>query len=280
MYKGVLEVGTMAKITNFVKIKTAHDLISYLEDPKRDKDFFYHYTTIDRLQQIIKNRYFVFSGFEIMNDKQEAEIIGNDYSNNTFVGSFSRADNEVMAMWGMYAIPWEMGVRIGIPKAHFRKWIKETKSVFEFKEGSLKEEFIVDKTQKKINAVCYYDKLNNRLDWSNRRLHLKRLTNLLNPETNSQLYGYVKHKTWAYEEEMRVLIKVDSNRTIRQIGIPIPDYIINDLKLVLGPCFEITNLLNNDIPTIKSEFTGKVKPKKVCDICRHKFSLSPNGKEE
>lgn len=269
----------MGKITNFVKIKTAHDLISYLEDPRRDKDFFYHYTTIDRLQQIIKNKYFVFSGFEIMNDKLEAEIIGNDYSNNTFVGSFSRADNEVMAMWGMYAIPWEMGVRIGIPKAHFRKWFKETRSVFEFEKGALKEEFSIEKTKQKINAVCYYDKLNNRLDWSNRRLHLKRLTDLLNPDTNNQLYGYVKHKTWAYEEEMRVLIKVDSDRIINQIAIPIPDYIINDLKLVLGPCFEMEDLSVNNLPFTKSEFTGKVKPKKVCDICKHKFSLLLGGKE-
>ena len=95
----------MVKITNFIKIKTVNDLILYLEDPKRDRTFFYHYTTIDRLNQILKNKVFVFSGFETMNDGHEAALMDDDFSRNAFVGSFSRADNEVMAMWGMYAIP-------------------------------------------------------------------------------------------------------------------------------------------------------------------------------
>jgi len=269
----------MAKITNFIKIKTVHDLILYLEDPKRDKTFFYHYTTINRFNQILKNKVFVFSCFEAMNDGHEAGKLEADFSRNAFVGSFSRADNEVMAMWGMYAIPWEMGVRIGIPKALFRKWIKETRSGFEVENEIIKQDNPVEITLKKINAVCYYDKLNHKLDWSNRRLYLSRLNDLKEPDTKPALNGYIKHKTWSYEEEIRVLIKTETEKTMSKIAIPIPDYVLSDLNVVLGPCFEASEPLENSPRYILSEFTGKITPKKVCYACVHYFKYAPDGKK-
>ena len=171
-----------------------------------------------------------------------------------------------------------MGVRIGIPKALFRKWIKETRFVYEFDNGVIKNEPL-QISQKKINAVCYYDKLNHKLDWSNRRLYLRRLNDLKEPDMKPALNGYIKHKTWSTEEEIRVLIKTEGEKAITQIAIPIPEEVLSNLNVVLGPCFSQNDELKNLKLYTRSEFTGKVTPKKVCDLCVHDFMYSKDGRK-
>ena len=265
---------TMGKITNFEKIKEVKDLVSYLEDARRDKDFFYHYTTLDRLELILKNKTFVLSSFSEMNDRYEEVSLHADFTRNAYVGSFSRAENEVMAMWGMYSIPWEKGVRIGIPRSVFRQWIRELEYVHAFEDGKVVGKFPVQRNQKKINAVCYYDKINNRLDWSTRRIYLGKAPGLKNPLTIQQLNGYVKHKTWATEEEIRVLLTPQIPDLPKRIVLDIPDYMISNIRIVLGPSFNLNDYQSRlealNVPYELSEFTGMVKLKDICEECRYK----------
>ena len=266
----------MGKVTNFTKIKTVYDLVSYLDDPRRDKDFFYHYTTFDRLELILKNRTFVLSSFSEMNDRHEEQTIQSEFARSAYVGSFSRADNEVMAMWGMYAIPWEKGVRIGIPKTAFRQWIRELDHIYAFDNYVIGERYSVSKKQKKINAVCYYDKLNQRLDWSNRRLYLRKLSAFNDIATNPQSNGYVKHKTWSTEEEIRVLIKPDIPNPPIRIVLEIPQDVIDQMVVVLGPNFDFdyyrTSIESLNIRFERSEFTGLINVKDTCKDCRYRIA--------
>ncbi len=85
------------------------------------EEILYHYTSIDRFAQILKNRTIRLSPLDRMDDLQEN--ITNDIRN---IGRFFFAScwtddvKESIPMWNMYTDP-RAGIRIGLPKNPFRR---------------------------------------------------------------------------------------------------------------------------------------------------------------
>lgn len=85
----------------------------------------YHYTSVDVLELILKNRTIKFNRLDQVDDLNEKEftsgLIGTQLGLYTFAACFSKSSKESIPMWNMYA-KWNSGVRIGIMKDMFNNY--------------------------------------------------------------------------------------------------------------------------------------------------------------
>lgn len=87
----------------------------------RIPDYLYHYTTVETLALILKNRNIKFNSLSNLDDKQEEK--SNDelnFGKNIFVSSWTDEENESIPMWNMYA-DMHCGVRIKLHSHPFEK---------------------------------------------------------------------------------------------------------------------------------------------------------------
>lgn len=79
----------------------------------------YHYTSIDNLALILKNRTIRLNSLTNMDDKQEAKTKeGQLFGKSVFISSWTDDESESIPMWKMYTSP-SAGVRIGLPPLPF-----------------------------------------------------------------------------------------------------------------------------------------------------------------
>jgi hypothetical protein len=259
----------------FSTISNPFQLVSYLESTQRDKQYIYHYTTIDRLIRILKSDYFFFSSLGKMNDLLEFEQARSN-NKNYYVGSFSREKNEVIAMWGMYGIPWEMGVRLAIPTKQFRKWISKLSHVFEVSKEFkvLNTPIQVNSHQKRICCVSYINDSSTRLDWSNQQLYLKNKPELSNWKNNGEVSGYIKEIAWKYESEVRTIISIENSDQIGSIALPITEDLKKSFSITLSPKFDKQYLNHPHLQSLNfthSKYNGMIVPRTICSTCIYNY---------
>ncbi len=286
--------------TNFSEINTPQDLITYLSDSANRLDniknksiqYVYHYTKLSNVVSIINSKYWWLNSPQGMNDGLEFQHISESQQNKAvFFASFVYNSSESIAMWSMYAQPWEDGVFIRIPVAVFKKWIRNIttiytvlnpKSAFPIIEKSLipiKDLSIVrvaytnsDSVQNKSDEIIKCGKAENYL--------IKRAPYLPN------LVGYIKDMAWEYEHEVRVLVATDKSIKCDNLAIELPDDLIDSMEIVAGPRFSgnlskrIRQEVHRQLTTSQSLFLDKLKwipcdgcpPKNKCKNC-HKSNI-------
>lgn len=102
-------------------------MILYLQNKvksENSKKFVCHYTKLDAAIAIIKSMFWYLGNAEDMNDNSETQHFANMWSN-IFYTCFMTEQTESIAMWSMYAQPWEDGVMLRIPMDRFKKWVKK-----------------------------------------------------------------------------------------------------------------------------------------------------------
>ena len=119
--------------TNFSKIFSVEDLKVYLDnfnERLKNRDFLYHYTKLDRVVDIFESRKWHLGNAKCMNDRLEYANGNFEQWENIFFASFMTDVKESIAMWSMYAQPWEDGVLITIPKKAVVNWIKSVELIY------------------------------------------------------------------------------------------------------------------------------------------------------
>lgn len=101
----------------------ADSVVDFLKSNGRSHRCYYHYTDLRAVVGMIKNDKFHLSCGEKMNDGDEIHRGSTNIWSHIYLASFNFGDNENMALWGLYSIPWETGVRIEIPGKAMRAWI-------------------------------------------------------------------------------------------------------------------------------------------------------------
>lgn len=83
--------------------------------------YLYHYTSVDTLELILKNRTFRFNPLTIMDDQQEQwNAHGVAHGHFWFISSWTEADEEIKEMWKQYCKPdATRGIRIKLPANPF-----------------------------------------------------------------------------------------------------------------------------------------------------------------
>ena len=118
--------------SDFSKIESHRELIAYLTNANARLSrttVLCQYTRLDAVVNIISDRSWYLGSPRNMNDGLELQQ-GLEGRDDIFFSSFMAEQRESIAMWSMYAQPWEDGIMISIPVKTFKQWMKEIKKVY------------------------------------------------------------------------------------------------------------------------------------------------------
>jgi hypothetical protein len=243
---------------DFSSITTADEMIAYLGNISRslrERKYLYTYCRLDKAIRLIKDRRWLIGHASFLNDRYEYERFPN--WDGRFQSSFMRSDTETIAMWSMYAQPWDKGVRIGFPVAEFKRWISGIASIYDEHQRALPNNY----------RIYYSDVL-----YEEHPLKRGSLKNeVFKPYEHPEMQGHVKDAAWSYEKEVRLHIDVPGMKD-EKVFVEVPEKLIDSIEITAGPRFNgnldarITQETGKTISTSKSKFLGKLKWV-YCDDC-------------
>lgn len=271
------------------EFSNVEDMIEYLQLKGSNHKMYYHYTNLNNAINIIKSGYWHLSLGDVMNDKHELTKGTAEKWEKTYISSFAYGNGENMAMWGLYGLPWEDAVRIGIPGIQMKEWINSVDKIFSVNKNSDNSFEYENEIRIKpvITDVAYVSGKNN--DENYRIVRDRDVIWLANERTFSRINnldkitGYIKNAAWLYENEVR--IKVESRERLANtiVAIKIPENVLNNLEITAGPwitdnLYELINqrLRRNNCnfqfkESKYSSFRKMVDLRNACFFCRNKF---------
>ena len=173
------------------------------------EEFLYHYTTLDKLALILRNRTIRLNPLDKMDDLQENMTSDvKNFGRIFFASSWTEEATESIPMWKMYA-SMESGVRIGLPKNPFKRYpeqvtVKETGELIDYDVlipiSELHQKGIYSTEHEKISILV---KMNYTYD-----------LNLLEPKILGEdekslefsTFGKYKSEYWEFQKEWRYLL--------------------------------------------------------------------------
>ena len=259
--------------TNFKKIRDLNDLITYLNTIHYDRiDFVYHYTSVNAIENIIKDRCWYLGSSMNMNDGLELKNVL-ESQNDIFFSSFMIQQKESVAMWSMYAQPWSDGIMVAIPSKEFKSWVKNINEIYRVDDTYKLETKIQDREYEvKASRVAY---LASKTSVEKEMLRCGGSKNsFFNENEVSGLYGYIKDDAWSYENELRLRVDAKGKSNCPGVGVKVPEYILNSMRIICGPRFEgdlkerlsCDGIHNNEIIISNSIYKNKLN-KIPCDKC-------------
>lgn len=271
----IYKIGTT--VTDFKKIETTNELIGYLSNMSarlNNTSVLCQYTNLRAVVSIISEKSWYLGSPKNMNDGLELKQ-GLDKRDNIFFSSFMAEQKESIAMWSMYAQPWEDGVMIAIPVQEFKKWIKDIKKVYSADINTKKPDrntFVqLNKATVSVTRVAYSNKNGDILELSCGSTKNSLFKSINDPS----LIGYIKDDAWSYEKELRLRIDLGKSVNYKGVAIDIPEYVIDSMIITKGPRFKgdplerLETEINRKIKTDSSLFYGKLQ-NTPCDGCAYK----------
>lgn len=270
---------TSLYVTDFKKIKNPDELITYLcnvTDRLSHTSMLCQYTSLRAVIGIISNGCWYLGSPKNMNDGLELQQ-GLDSRDDIFFSSFMAEQKESIAMWSMYAQPWEDGVMISIPVKEFKQWIRGVKKVYCADPRTKKPDrtAFVHRNKAKISiARVAYSNQNTNGEVESLLCGTAR-NDLLKSIQDPSLIGYIKDDAWSYEKEVRLRVDLGTGVHYQGIAIDVPDYIIHSMVITKGPRFQgdlmkrLKAECRRDMKTESSLFYDKLKYT-PCDGCIYK----------
>lgn len=171
----------------------------------------YHYTTIDKLALILKNKTLRFRNLKLVDDQDEGNTLDKGHFKDfVFVSSWTKSEIENIALWQMYAGGMN-GVRIGIDPGKVKFIAKneidsnKTSRVIKNYKGS-NPDAIAFKYSDNIVDVIYDDEL---------YLFQERQSDHLTKLNIKNIYLY-KKIFWEFQKETRFVLLACSKRNMEK----------------------------------------------------------------
>ncbi|MBR4457514.1 MAG: DUF2971 domain-containing protein [Clostridia bacterium] len=268
---------------SFSEITRPCDLVDYLKDSQR-------FNSVKTLTKYMKlsslHDMFYFGTLFINNPKNMNDL----YEYRGFkplsrwekicFSSFIIQSDENMAMWSMYAQPWEEGVMVSIPMAPLKALLSEEailisaeydKDTSRYKPGNatIPSNGIVS-----LSRVAYFDGATITCTGRDDRNH-----NFRNPYTIPEFTGYIKDSAWAYEKEARLRVDLPETYNQSAIYLKLPDLLLKQIRITTGPRFAGSVLMSiplkyrPQISISSSKFNEKIAwiP---CDTCKYRKNMA------
>lgn len=252
----------------FESISCVGDLVDYLEDMGerlKNSQYVCTYMSLSKLERIIKERKYFLSSPNRMNDKYEVEQYPQLKKPGVFYACFMKSESESIAMWSMYAQPWELGVRISIPVKIFSKWVKEIKQVYYKRDEEITK---VENFKIYYGDVLYVDSSSDIV-----KRNPKKNEHIMKFYRDKGLSGFVKDVAWQYEHECRIHVDVDGLNA-PGVLIDVPQYVFDNMIVMMGPrCNDkhvqnkIGEITNNTFKIQHSMFLDRLSWI-YCDECK------------
>ncbi|MDV3508288.1 hypothetical protein CMU89_18035 [Elizabethkingia anophelis] len=262
------------------------------------KNMIFHYTSIETLELIIKNKTIRFTRFDQLDDQTETEGLPEMLKKSYFLSCWVNEEKENIPQWVMYA---EKGVRIEFPE----KWYKKHSIPIENKDASIAEFSFLDENHpaKKMFFILPFEKLNDKdgnyyfvppmnekdglvveveycHNFSERKRECWDFNNNRIGLTHLDAPIKFKDDYWSFQKEIRYFLMCNSSYENRHnipnfIDVPINEDIFNKIKIRLHPnCTseyqkKVEQIINNYLPNLditshieRSLLDGKYKQKK------------------
>jgi len=237
----------------FCDIDNPKEMVAYLSDNKRFNSIkcINKYTKLSSLKKIIASGFLYLNKAKDMNDLAEYQEFGKaDKWKGIYYSCFTAAQEENMAMWSMYAQPWDEGVFISIPLKGFKEWIDSLQTGYAVKDKKVDEQDAFS-IEPMLYRVAYESKgVLTCTGRDDRNRHFENVYQL------DGLRGYVKNHIWEYERELR--LRVDLNFNNKElpdsIAVPITSELINSMRIITGPRYGSQSV----IETIPPKYRGEI----------------------
>lgn len=165
--------------------------------------FLYHYTSINTLGFILKNKNMRFNSLEHMDDADEVKIWNGNFGKYCFVSCWTDEEKESIPMWKMYSNDLK-GVRIKLPIFPFKVYCVGEKEYIISPEVMYQNKYYFSNAEKgKFLRPVQYESI-------------QRLDNLKNGEVGKKSYeyfgfdehllGYYKSVYWEFQKEWRYIL--------------------------------------------------------------------------
>ena len=266
-------------------ITTLVELREYLIAKGTNHRNYLHYTNFAGLIGMIGSGYFHLSKGDRMNDRQELKKGCMEVWQNTFIGSFAYGQNENMAMWGLYGLPWEDAVCMAIPRKQMLEWLQSATQIYRIENGGTYAR-IDTQSETVLTDVAYAGEPQDQEFTVKRYDETIRVTAekqaLLGINDSALMTGYVKNDAWHYENEVRLRINFQNRQGLGRIALRLPSGTVAAMTVIFGPWArkdtiqrldaKIKQMLLNDngLPNRESSYSGMVHYNTACRYCKGK----------
>lgn len=183
----------------------------------------YHYTTIESLALILKNKTLLFNRLDCVDDLEEGSVCSSGIyvGRYVFVSCWTESDEESIPLWKMYGGD-KFGVRIGLDKDMFKKYVvKDPQWGGQQWHGSMLLSLPPEEFEKEDYFIFPIHSIEN--DFFYRKVQYvddveekTKSSVILTPSGNGKyraniLFGEIgryKHKRWAFQNESRFALTI------------------------------------------------------------------------
>lgn len=256
-------------------------------------EYLYHYTSIETLALILKNRTIRLNSLDKMDDLQEqrsAEIY--DFGKFTFVSCWTADPKESIPMWNMYT-PLFSGVRIkmktrpfvvynNVPVKRLREWAKKNSGYVAMQECDESISYIDGEWMIQNGVItphAFGDDILCKIEYTNDKQKLEpNITNIKDGKIFIHANSLGKHKNehWEFQEEWRYLLSVFPWAPLREkVNPPMLQYVdlridscaFADMEITCSPKLTVGNRViletliekyNPNAKIVTSELLGKI----------------------
>lgn len=221
----------------YQELKTLKDLVNFAQISALSHRNFYHYTTIETLEAILSNKTLRLTNANFMNDQQELRKGNAQYWDRTYLSCFCYGDSESVAMWTMYSIPWQQGVRISFPRNKFINYLKKIEKIKLINSSKYlhRDEFEVvltdviyteysERHKSEIIKIDEFPNINSSIVFGDDNI-----------SRQSQITGFIKNKAWEYENETRIKIQTNKEYTDKTIEVELDEDLLSSMKVTFSP---------------------------------------------
>lgn len=227
---------------SFKNISKPDDLVAYLTSPYRLNTVKYltHYTKVKGLKGMLKSKIWILNNPTSMNDGLELSKYPKEAWEKVFYTCFMTEQAESIAMWSMYAQPWEDGLQLSISSNELRQWVSDIKVVFEIDPNTKQlTGRSTDKAWIRMTKVAYTNYDSGRT-YEPVSITCGTVTNtrFSRPYSYEEFLGYIKDDAWKNEQEIRLRVDLPPDLDYKLVGVQIPDYILENMTITKGPKFD------------------------------------------
>ncbi len=209
-----------------------------------------HYTTLEVLDSLIKNRrwWLTRATSSEFDDLIESRKYGDEETlKNLFFVSFSYSQSESAAMWRLYSECDENAARLSLTKTALRDWLVAIKSKQDVKAypvigGEVQESLPITIEDAFVHDVIYASVEDDggkhlrakSLCWNDK--FTKAVADLGRKRKSVMASGVLKDYEWRFEYESRLVVKVSDEPWIKdRIAVEIPENVFPRMKCTLSP---------------------------------------------
>lgn len=271
-------------IPKFPDLNTPKQLETFLNLKGKGHRAFYHYTNRGALKGMISSQKLYFSRADTLNDSLEGNGSKTEKTKNVYIASFAFREPESIAMWSMYAFPYQEGVRLKLSGAAMNQVVRQfnqspiiysTENGMEIPGCGKAELSIMDVVYAHKGYFAYNDDKN-----INDMFFDKVKKSLSN---NTLLRWCIKHDIWIAEREVRLILTIKRKNAIpnKKVAIDFSDA-LKSFEIMYGPCvseMEVEPVVKGNASVRISDYWNKTYFRSCpgcenrTEICRERNNL-------